>query len=146
MEWESIIKQVRSLPNFEDFLRSPSSHRLVNAARNGPVVILNIAAKGCDALAVLPELDDIVHIPLPNLTPKRVIELHTELKDFLSSSGIRSRGERAIRDTDEADLQTCERVLAELWNNLVHPVPDSLAFSVRLFQQYIYIYILVSGL
>jgi tetratricopeptide (TPR) repeat protein len=133
LEWESIIEQVRSLPNFEDFLRPPSSRRLINAARNGPVVVLNIATERCDALAILPGLDDIIHIPLPNITPKRVVELRDELKDFLYSNGIRSRGHRAaIKVAEEADEQACERVLAELWNSLVHPVLSSLAFSVRL--------------
>jgi tetratricopeptide (TPR) repeat protein len=133
LEWESIIEQVRSLPNFEDFLRPPSSRRLINAARNGPVVVLNIATERCDALAILPGLDDIIHIPLPNITSKRVVELRDQLKDFLYSNGIRSRGHRAaMKVAEEADEQACEQVLAELWNSLVHPVLSSLAFSVRL--------------
>jgi tetratricopeptide (TPR) repeat protein len=136
IEWESIIDQVRSLPHFENFLRPPSSQRLIHAARNGPVVVLNIARKRCDALAILPGLEDIIHIPLPKLTFKRIVELRDELKDFLYSSGIRSRGERAaIRITGEVDGQTCERVLAELWNNLVHPVLRSLEFPVRASQR-----------
>jgi tetratricopeptide (TPR) repeat protein len=138
MEWESIIEQVRSLPDFEDFLRPPSSYHLINAARNGPVVVLNIAAKSCDALAILPGLDDIIHIPLPNITSERVTELRDELKDFLHSSGVRSRGKRAaMRVTEEADAQTCQHVLAELWDNLVYPVLSSLAFSVRVSQEHL---------
>jgi tetratricopeptide (TPR) repeat protein len=132
MEWESIIDQVRSLPNFENFLRPPSSDHLLNAARNGPVIVLNVATNRCDALAILPGLDDIVHIPLPNITSKRVTELRDDLKDFLYSTGNRSRGERAaMKIIEEADEQTCQRVLAELWNNLVKPILSSLAFSVR---------------
>jgi tetratricopeptide (TPR) repeat protein len=134
MEWESIIEQVRSLPDFEDFLRSPSSHRLMNAAKDGPVVVLNIATERCDALVLVPELDDVIHIPLPNITSNRVTELRDELKDFLYSNGMRSRGQRAaMRVAEEANEQTCYRVLAELWTNLVHPVLNSLAFSVSIF-------------
>jgi tetratricopeptide (TPR) repeat protein len=137
IEWESIIKQVRSLPTFKDFLRPPSSQNLRSAARNGPVVVLNIATERCDALTILPGLEEIIHIPLPNLTSKRVVELRDELKDFLYSSGMRSRGERAaIRITGEADEQTCKRVLAELWNSLVYPVLSSLGFSVRASQRH----------
>jgi tetratricopeptide (TPR) repeat protein len=134
MERESIINQVRSLPNFNNFLRPKSSHYLMKAARNGPVVILNIATKRCDALAIFPGRDDITHIPLPNITSEQVAKLRDELKDFLFSTGIRSRGERAaMKFKDEADEQGCERVLAELWNNLVQPVLSSLTFSVRSF-------------
>jgi hypothetical protein len=39
-----------------------------------------------------------------------------------------------MKITEEADEQTCERVLAELWNDLVHPVLSSLAFSVGVSQ------------
>jgi tetratricopeptide (TPR) repeat protein len=135
MEWESIINHIRSLPNFEGFLRPPSSHYLLNAARHGPVVVLNISTKRCDALAILPGLEDIIHTPLPNITFKRVTELRDEFKDFLYSSGARSRGKRAaMRVSEEASEQTCARVLAELWNDLIQPVLNSLAFSVNGFQ------------
>jgi tetratricopeptide (TPR) repeat protein len=135
MEWESIIEQIRMLPSFENFLRPPNSRRLMSAAKRGPVVIVNIAKKRCDALAIRPGQEDIIHIPLPNVTSELVTELKDELKEFLYSSGIRSRGERAAtRVTGEADEQTCERVLAELWNNLVQPVLGLLEFSVRVSQ------------
>jgi tetratricopeptide (TPR) repeat protein len=132
-EWESIIEQVRSLPDFEDFLRSRSFYRLKNAAQNGPVVVINIAKERCDALALLPELEEVIHIPLPNISSERVTQLRDELKDQLYSNGIRMRGERAAeRVKDEADNESCQRVLAELWDNLVKPVMDSLAFSAGL--------------
>ncbi|PVF91516.1 hypothetical protein CPB86DRAFT_719275 [Serendipita vermifera] len=128
-EWESTIKQVRSLPDFKDFLRPPRSSQLTNAAHNGPVVIFNIAKMRCDALALLPGLDDLIHIPLLNITAERIAELRTELKNPLYSSGIRMRDTRAaMKFTDESD-ESCRQVLAELWNKLVKPVLDALAFS-----------------
>ncbi|PVF92178.1 TPR-like protein [Serendipita vermifera] len=129
-EWESIINQVRSLPDFKDFLQPPHLSQLTNAAHNGPVVIFNIALMRCDALALLPELDDVILVPLPNITHERIIELRNELKDHLYSSGIRMRNTRAaIKFIDESDEENCKRVLAELWNSLVKPVLDALAFS-----------------
>jgi tetratricopeptide (TPR) repeat protein len=136
MEWESIIERVRALPDFKDFLRPPSSRHLMKAVKNGTFVVVNIATKRCDALAILSGRKDIRHIPLPKVMSKRVVELRDKLKNFLHSSGIRSRGTRALRDRDEADEMTCERVLAELWNNLVQPVLSSLGFSVRVSQKY----------
>ncbi|PVF92655.1 hypothetical protein CPB86DRAFT_829849 [Serendipita vermifera] len=129
-EWESIIKLVRSLPSFDKFLRPLSSSQLKNAALNGPVVVLNIAEGRCDALALSSGLEGVIHIPLPNITSERVTELRDELKNQLYSSGIRMRYTRAAkRVTDKADMETCKRILAELWTNLVKPVLDSLAFS-----------------
>ncbi|PVF91180.1 hypothetical protein CPB86DRAFT_878650 [Serendipita vermifera] len=128
-EWESIIEQIRSLPNFENFLRSPSWSQLKAASHGGPVVVFNIAKTRCDALALLPGLEEIIHIPLPKVTSERVTELQDELKDQLYSSGIRSGDMRAtMRVTDETDGESCRRVLADLWTSLVKPVLDSLAF------------------
>jgi tetratricopeptide (TPR) repeat protein len=134
LEWESIVDQVRSLPDFEDFLRPRDSQHLMEAAVDGPIVVLNVAVEGCDALAIVPGEDDIIHIPLPNVTSERVTELQDKLKDFLHSKGVRSRGERgAIKFKHKPDKQPCEEVLAELWNNLVHPILNSLTLSVRAF-------------
>jgi tetratricopeptide (TPR) repeat protein len=131
-EWESLTKQVRSLPNFEHFLKPLKSLQLIKAAQEGPVVVLNIAEQRCDALALVPGLDDLVHIPLPNITNKRVSELAGELKCSLYSSGVRMRGERAAKKVeDEIENKCVKGVLAELWNDLVKPILDSLAFSVR---------------
>ncbi|PVF92186.1 TPR-like protein [Serendipita vermifera] len=129
-EWESTINQVRSLPNFENFLRPPSLSQLAKASHNGPVVTFNIAKTRCDALALLPGLEDVIHIPLPNVTSERITELRDELKDHLYSSGIRMRDTRAaMKFTDDSNEESCKRVLAELWNKLVKPVLDALAFS-----------------
>ncbi|PVF91415.1 hypothetical protein CPB86DRAFT_337782, partial [Serendipita vermifera] len=129
-EWESIIKQVQSLPGFKDFLRPLSSSQLRNMARGGPVVVLNVSKARCDALALVPGLEDVIHIPLTNVTSESITNLRNELKDRLYSSGIRMREIRATeRVTDDADKETCRRILAELWTNLVKPVLDSLAFS-----------------
>ncbi|PVF92049.1 hypothetical protein CPB86DRAFT_791558, partial [Serendipita vermifera] len=129
-EWESTIKQVRSLPDFKDFLQPPRLSQFANVAHNGPVVIFNIARTRCDALALLPELNDVIPIPLPNITSERISELRDELKDHLYSNGVRMRDTRAaIKFTDDSDEESCKRVLAELWNSVVKPVLDALAFS-----------------
>ncbi|PVF91515.1 TPR-like protein [Serendipita vermifera] len=127
-EWEKIINQIRSFPGFEGFLRPPTSSQLMNTVQDGPVVVLNVAKNRCDALALVPGLEDVVHIPLPNITSNRVSELCNGLKDQLYSSGVRMRDTRAAKRVPEnADKETCRRVLAELWTNLVKPPhPDVL--------------------
>ncbi|PVF92187.1 TPR-like protein, partial [Serendipita vermifera] len=103
-EWESMINQVRLLPDFKNFLRTPSLSQLIRAAHNGPVVIFNIAGTRCDALALLPVLDDVIPIPLPNITSERISELRDELKDHLYSNGVRMRDTRAaMKFTDDSD-------------------------------------------
>ncbi|PVF92650.1 hypothetical protein CPB86DRAFT_165945 [Serendipita vermifera] len=128
-EWEALVKQIGSIPNFGNFLQSPTSSRLMRAAQDGPVIVLNIAKTRCDALALLPGLEEVIHIPLPNITFDRIIELRDDLKEHLYSSGIRMRDTRAATKLMDEGDGNCERVLAELWDNLVKPVLDTLAFS-----------------
>jgi hypothetical protein len=130
-DWESIIEQVRSLPNFEDFLKPTKLLRLKDAANSGPVVFLNVSMLRCDALALVPGLDEVLHIPLPNIKSKRITEIRDDLKDLLYSDGLRMRGERAAKKVEDGDeLKDCADILAELWNGIVKPVLDSLAFPV----------------
>ncbi|PVF92042.1 hypothetical protein CPB86DRAFT_819971, partial [Serendipita vermifera] len=109
-EWESIINRVRLLPDFKNFLRTPSLSQLIHAAHNGPVVIFNIARTRCDAPALLPELNDVIPIPLPNIASERITELRDELKNHLYSNGVRMRDTRAaIKFTDDSDEESCKR-------------------------------------
>jgi tetratricopeptide (TPR) repeat protein len=137
-EWESIIEQVRSLPNFEDFLKPSKVSRLMDAARNGPVVILNITQRQCDALALISGIEEVMHIPLPEISFRRVMELQDELKNYLYSNGLRLRGDRAAqRWADRDESNDCKDILAELWKGVVKPVLDYFAFPVRLIQFFV---------
>ncbi|MER6712583.1 hypothetical protein [Streptomyces sp. NPDC000877] len=49
---EQLVGAVRTLPGFADFLAPVPVERLVAAASEGPVVVLNAAAHRCDALLV----------------------------------------------------------------------------------------------
>jgi tetratricopeptide (TPR) repeat protein len=131
-EWNTIIEQVRALPSFENFLKSPTSSALMMVPQQDPVIILNMTKNRCDALAIVSGVDEVIHIPLPNITSSRVAELRDELKDQLYSNGIRMKGEStAERINDDKNDGGCEDILAELWNGLVRPVMGSLVFSVK---------------
>ncbi|KAG8750016.1 hypothetical protein FRC14_000878 [Serendipita sp. 396] len=128
VEREILVQRIRELPEFKDFLRPPKSSRLFSAAKNGPVIVLNIAKKRCDALALIDGLDEVVHIPLPDFTLEKATKLQADLAALLKSSGVRMR---AIRDPEieGGGDNECKRILAQLWYCLVKPVLDSLAFS-----------------
>ncbi|KAG8811895.1 hypothetical protein FRC19_003508 [Serendipita sp. 401] len=129
-ERDEIIERIRSLPRFGDFLRPPKLHQLVNAAKEGPVVVLNVSNIRCDALALVYGADEVIHIPLPDLTSEKITQLQAEFNSILKSSGVRLR---AVRD-EEVEVggdEGCKRILAELWDYLVKPVLDSLAFCIH---------------
>ena len=51
-KWDSVVAQIRALPGFEAFLRSPEIDELRPAAVGGAVIIVNISQWRCDALVV----------------------------------------------------------------------------------------------
>ncbi|KAG8859271.1 hypothetical protein FRB91_008452 [Serendipita sp. 411] len=127
-ERDDIVEKIRSLPKFHDFLKPLRLKDLAEAAKEGPVVVINVSERRCDALALVYGVNEAIHIPLPDLTSERVTQFQIEFNSLLKAGGLR---QRAVRDEEEeiGGDEGCKRILAELWNHLVNPVLDSLAFN-----------------
>lgn len=93
-EWEGLVTRVRDI---EDFLRPKKFAQLRSAAETGPVVVINVHERRCNALAVVGGLDEIVHIPLHGLSHMKAQQLHHPLSQLLSTAGVRVRDIRATR-------------------------------------------------
>ncbi|KAK0218628.1 CHAT domain-containing protein [Armillaria fumosa] len=126
-EWDSLVERVRSLPGFEDFLRPKRLATLKNAAKLGPVVIVNASFRACDALILIPGLDDVIHIPLEDFSYEKAEILLKRLNKSLSALGVRTRASRPVYGPSDKDVFM--NVLKELWSCVVKPVLDGLAFS-----------------
>jgi len=127
-EWEDLVKQVRKVPSFERFLLPKTLSQLQFAAHSGPVVVLNTSKFRCDALILMPNLDDVLHLPLPDFTFKQAQELQHSLK-FVLDNG---RAAKLVPiDGQPRDINTeFEKILSKLWLHVVKPVLDILAFTV----------------
>ncbi|KAK0234516.1 CHAT domain-containing protein [Armillaria nabsnona] len=125
--WDSLVERVRALPGFEDFLQPKKLATLKNAAKLGPVVLVNTYRVRCDALILIPGLDEVVHIPLKNFSYRKAEILHKQLNKSLSDFGVRTRASRPAYGSSNKDVFVT--VLKELWSCIVKPVLDSLAFS-----------------
>ncbi|KAH7556325.1 hypothetical protein BM1_05759 [Bipolaris maydis] len=62
-EFRSLIHEIRKLPDFTEFLATPTVKELMSGARNGSVVVLNYSQSRCDAILVT--VDKISHLRLP---------------------------------------------------------------------------------
>ncbi|KAG8751240.1 hypothetical protein FRC14_008048 [Serendipita sp. 396] len=127
-ERDDLVEKIRSLPKFHDFLKPLGLQSLAGAAKEGPVVVINVSEERCDALALVYGINEVIHIPLPDLTSARVKQLQIDFNALLKAGGVR---QRAVRD-EEGEIggdEGCKRILAELWDHLVNPVLDSLAFN-----------------
>ncbi|NEA24562.1 CHAT domain-containing protein [Actinomadura bangladeshensis] len=71
-EWEQLVKQVRGLDGFADFLRPPRLSTLLPAAAEGPVAVVNLSQRRCDVLLVRP--DGVEVEGLSSLTLESVVD------------------------------------------------------------------------
>ncbi|KAF8951900.1 CHAT domain-containing protein [Flammula alnicola] len=143
-EWDELVKQVRDIPRFRNFLRpQPCSELLNDIPESGPVVVVNVHKDRCDALALIAGADTPLHIPLENFSSRQAENLRRLLHLYLSSHGVRMRGDTKP-NIDDADptiraikLGTIKsghdsaihEVLHDLWVYVVKPILDGLAIS-----------------
>ncbi|CAE7092959.1 unnamed protein product [Rhizoctonia solani] len=126
-QYNRLLVQARSLPGFEDFLRPMRANRLVRAAKNGPIVVINCYKDSCDALVILPGKDDIAHINLPNFSEEKAAHVYSELEESIQRY-----------DSDKSEVEFLQElgtiddisgVLLTLWNDIVKPVLDFLGYT-----------------
>ena len=102
-EFDKLVIDIRRLPGFEDFLRAPSEEEIRNAARCGPIVVINVSTYRCDALLI--EQHQIRSLCLPHL-----------LKKDIDEKGYRRNLESP-------------KVLAWLWDVIASPILDALGLT-----------------
>ncbi|CCM00043.1 uncharacterized protein FIBRA_02069 [Fibroporia radiculosa] len=132
MERETILSEVRCLPGLERFLLPKTVSQLAPSAHSGPVVILNASQYGCDALVLLAESDDVLHVPLADITYDQVQKLQESLNQLLSENGrVLSPMDRAIEFSpiNRSPDESFKLILSVLWKKVVRPVLDALALS-----------------
>ncbi|MEV4021064.1 CHAT domain-containing tetratricopeptide repeat protein [Nonomuraea angiospora] len=118
-EWDQIVATVQE--HDADFLAPRRFDQLAVAAAEGPVVVVNISAYGCDALIVT--LDGIQTVPLPAVTPEALAVHHESLRLAYQRQGL-----AAVL----ARHQAVTRVLAWLGEQIVRPVLDVTGDTERL--------------
>jgi hypothetical protein len=129
-EWDILVKRTRETTGFEDFLQPKKLAQLRRAADSGPVVVVNIHKHRCDALILMTDLDEVMHIPLDRFSYERAQELHLALNQLLSNSGVLARDTRAMRRVTTVTGTGFPSILLDLWSYVVKPVLDGLALTV----------------
>lgn len=109
-EWDDILKRIRQIDGFTDFLQVVPFTTLQTVAAEGPVIIVNISEYRSDAI-ILHRGGPPVLIPLPEASPEHLTYLSSQLPD--------GRGKNARR--------VILPILRSLWDSIVCPVRDELA-------------------
>lgn len=122
-EFASTLDRIRELDGLASFGQPPDTDNLLAAARQGPVVVLNVSAYGNDALLV--RKTGVTALPLPELTEQNLIRRASE---FLSAREAVIRGFGSRQAQGRADMIS---VLEWLWDAVAGPVLDALGYRSR---------------
>ncbi|KAB5592541.1 Aromatic di-alanine and TPR containing protein [Ceratobasidium theobromae] len=139
-QYEALLKQIRALPGFEGFLGPKRASELLSAVQTGPLVVINVHKSRCGALIMLPGDPDIKHIPLPDLTAKKVVDARAQLQGTLEQHGLRDRSGSRRPDksamerwkSDELAIKQDDpfkQLLMVLWSTTVRPILEFLGYS-----------------
>lgn len=135
-EWDQLLKKVRKIPQFQDFLRPPRTPNLLkNLPKTGFVVVINVFTERCDALALASGLDAPQHIALPNFSHELAENLRQRLKQYLIINRVRMRDDEELTRTlrpmsDLFDDNLLSEILCALWLNVVKPIFHNLGIPV----------------
>ena len=108
VQLQKVVAKIRELPGHSRFLLPSLFSDLQQAAREGPVIIVNASEYGCDALILLVDQHPI-HISL-SITKEGVREMSSKLSALI----VRSKSMNVTKDI--------AIILRELWDEVVSPI------------------------
>ncbi|KAJ7128785.1 CHAT domain-containing protein [Mycena crocata] len=129
-----LLALIRKQPGHEYFLLRKPYEVLRDASSEGPVVILNGHADGCDGIIVVNPVSQPIHVALPYATLLLLKSQRNTLKDLLNCCAVRTRGERSATRlfgqreyfSSKTTEERFEEMLAWLWTAVVEPVYQAL--------------------
>jgi TPR repeat protein len=116
-QWDDLIRQVRNIPGFETFLEPTPFSRLQKASAGGPVIVVNISNRRCDALIITAA--GVRLRPLPALTAKECARWADTLLGTLYKIPPSAEAERALH---LRRTQVLFATLRGLWDTVCGPV------------------------
>jgi len=134
-EREELITTIRTLPKFSDFMGSITFEEIQRIIRSeGPLVMINLSQKGCDALIV--SLNEIDHLSLLQFTWKKAEDSVTSLTNLLHHMKIDQRATRGVGLIYSTALNPdviFKDILSQLWNDVAKPILNHLGITVSHF-------------
>ncbi|KAF6756489.1 CHAT domain-containing protein [Ephemerocybe angulata] len=138
-KWDNLIGTIQALPGFEQFLTPlPYSSLMQHLPDSGFVVIVNLDDGRCDAIALSFNLEDPIHIALPDFSREKCLEYKRSLSAQLSFHQLHARGSegdsndyllsRSIRPhgKEKRERGTICTILRSLWEEVVKPIVEAL--------------------
>jgi CHAT domain-containing protein len=116
-QWDDLVRQVRNLQGLETFLEATPFSRLREAASGGPVVMVNISNRRCDALIVT--ATGVRLRPLPGLTAHECTRRANRLLDTLYPPKASAEAPTALQ---LKRIQVLFGTMSWLWDTICGPI------------------------
>ncbi|KAG8912122.1 hypothetical protein FRC02_006155 [Tulasnella sp. 418] len=110
-DWSTVVDQIRQMDGFENFLRPPDYSFLRLSSRKGPVIMINVGSKRCDAIIIHQENNPVL-VPLLDVR-KSDIQVNADKFHSETRAGV-------------VDRSQILGVLRALWDDIVQPVVTKL--------------------
>ncbi|KAG8734826.1 hypothetical protein FRC10_011391 [Ceratobasidium sp. 414] len=124
-EWAQSVDDIRRIPGFHEFLKPQKLEEFRGVVTESIVVVINVHMSRCDALALPPNSESIVHIPLPLLSHQVAHNLQSRLLNPLRGPNSRHGQRRPVYPENDTSDEF-ESVMGELWKIVVEPVLEKL--------------------
>ncbi|MFD5449505.1 CHAT domain-containing protein [Streptomyces sp. NPDC127100] len=124
--WHDVLRRIRALDGFADFLRPPRAAALTAAAADGPVVYVYATPRRSDALVLTGDPEEPVSVvPLHGLREAEAAERVPELRAALDRS-VDPTVDPTVRRAAQDEVLD---VLAWLWDTVAEPVLTALGHT-----------------
>ncbi len=125
--WDELLAEIRGLADHKRFQLAPEVSKLVDSAKHGPIVIVNVSQFRSDAIILDPTINDegVGCIELPGLSPQSIDDVMMA-EGFTAEAG----GDQAPVD-DEDDDEQLRRVLRWLWDTVASKVLEHLRITAQ---------------
>ena len=117
-QFDNLLRSIRSLQGFENFLQGPSESELLSLAEDGPIIVFNVSDIRSDAFLITTSQIHSIHLPL--LTSDSLEDSVGHFFDAIDEQRL-SRYSDANREM--------KGVIEWLWDVAVSPVLDELGFT-----------------
>ncbi|KAG8789641.1 hypothetical protein FRC12_013359 [Ceratobasidium sp. 428] len=129
LQWDQLLREVRQVPGFEDYMLPRKAHILKKAAIRGPVVVINTHEALCNALIIVPDLDDMIHVPLVRLTKETLCRTRADMISLIGHRGDEDKPRGFKRYKSSESAQDKLHPLKVLWVDIVEPILDALQYT-----------------
>ncbi|KZT39805.1 hypothetical protein SISSUDRAFT_580806 [Sistotremastrum suecicum HHB10207 ss-3] len=122
-DWEDLVRTIRYIPGFANFLLPLKFETLRHAADRGPVVTINVSKFRIDAV-IIPPAGEVILLPIPAASMSDITDLATKLQQISVYGDLRHSYTWIEESASAEDIM--QEVLTKTWRLFGKPILDKM--------------------